>query len=360
MTASTELFAEPPDAERDQRECEEEQGQEVWPDRHESAAFEHGSADDGGEVVDRVEHGERLQPFRHRLDGVERAGERGHRRIDEEAGELCLLRGFGEGRDDGADADAGEDAEAASDEQQADTAVEGNFEHEADDGYGDEHHEGEQEEERRDFGDDDFRGAGGGHEELLDGSGFALTGHGGGGDQGTVEDEQQAEDAGDDEPGIDQAWVEEEVGLELDLAAAGIVGACGGLDVDVDSLLRQAGVVALDDAEGVGAADGGGVGVGGVEEELDSGGALASEVAGVVVGDNDSGVGVATADGVTKLADGGVVAGKAKALALGEGGDEFAALGRAAVVDHGEANVGDGGAEREAEERELQDGRKDQ
>ncbi len=133
-----------------------------------------------------------------------------------------------------------------------------------------------------------------------------------------------------------------------------------GLDVDVDALLGEAGVVGLDYALGVGAADGGGVGVGGVEQELDGGGPLAREVAGVVVGDDDSGVGVAAADGVAELVDGGIVAGEFEALAFGECGDEFAAFGRAAVVDDSEADIGDGGAEGESEEGELQDGREDE
>src|SRR5947209_3843837 len=70
-----ELFAETPDAERDQCEREEEQSQEVGPDGHEAASFEHGAANDRGEVVDGVEHGERLEPLGHRFDRIERAGE---------------------------------------------------------------------------------------------------------------------------------------------------------------------------------------------------------------------------------------------------------------------------------------------
>ena len=118
LVCLTELFAESPDAERDQHDGEEEQAEEVRPDIHESASLEHGSADDGGEVVDRIEDGERLQPLRHGLDGIERTGQGGERRIDEEAGELRLLRGFAEGGDDRADADAGKNAQAAGDEQQ--------------------------------------------------------------------------------------------------------------------------------------------------------------------------------------------------------------------------------------------------
>ena len=110
----------------------------------------------------------------------------------------------------------------------------------------------------------------------------------------------------------------------------------------------------------VGAADGGGIGVGGVQQELDGGGALARQVARVVVGDDYAGIGVAAADRVAELVDGGVVAGKLKALALGQGGDQLAAFGRAAVVDHGEADIGDVGAEGKAEERELQDGRENE
>ena len=102
-------------------------------------------------------------------------------------------------------------------------------------------------------------------------------------------------------------------------------------------------------------ADLGGVGVGGVEEELDSGGLSAGKIAGVVVGDDYAGVGVTPADGVAKLVDGGVVAGQFEALAFGEGRDQLAALGRAAVIDHCETHVGHVGAEREAEQRELQD-----
>ena len=104
----------------------------------------------------------------------------------------------------------------------------------------------------------------------------------------------------------------------------------------------------------------GGIGVGGVQQELDGGGAFAGEIAGIVVGNDHAGVGAASADCVAELVDGGVVARRSKALALGQGGDQFAALGRAAVVDHGEANVGHRCAEREAEQRELQDRREDQ
>src|SRR5208283_4655353 len=86
----------------------------------------------------------------------------------------------------------------------------------------------------------------------------------------------------------------------------------------------------------------------------------AREVSRVVVGDDHPGVGVATADRIAEPIDRGIVAGEAKALALGEGGDQLAALRRAAVVDHGEADIGDVGAEREAEERELQDRRQNQ
>ena len=106
-----ELLAESPDAQRDQDDGEEQQGEEVGPEVHESASFERASADDGGEVMDGIEHGHRLQPFGHGFDRIERARERGKRRIDEEAGELRLLRRFAEGGDDGADADPGEDAE---------------------------------------------------------------------------------------------------------------------------------------------------------------------------------------------------------------------------------------------------------
>jgi len=66
-------------------------------------------------------------------------------------------------------------------------------------------------------------------------------------------------------PGVDEAGVEDERGLELNLTAAGEVRCGGGLCVDANSLLSQAGVVGLDDALRVGTADVGGVRVGGVE-----------------------------------------------------------------------------------------------
>ncbi len=207
-----------------------------------------------------------------------------------------------------------------------------------------------QQEERGDLGDNDFGGACGRHEELLDRSRFAFADHGGGCDKGTVEDEQQAEHAGDDEPGIDQSRVEEEVGLELDLTPAGDVRCLGLLDADVDSLLLQSVVVALDHALRVGAADVGRVGVGRVEHELNGGGTLPGEVARVIVWNDNSSVGVAAADSISELIDRGVVTREPKALALGKRGDEFAALWRAAVVDHRKAHIRDGGAERESEE----------
>ena len=71
----------------------------------------------------------------------------------------------------------------------------------------------------------------------------------------------------------------------------------------------------------VGAADGGGVGVGGVEQELDGGGALAGEIARVVVGDDHAGVGVAAADGVAELVDRGVVAGELESSCFRSGSE---------------------------------------
>ncbi len=190
---------------------------------HEAAALEHGSAHDGGEVVDRVEDGERLQPLGHGLDGIERARERRHRRIDEEAGELGLLRGLEKVAMTVPMLMPERMQSIPATSEQRKAAVEGNSEDEFDDADGGAHHEGKQEEERGDLGDDDLGGAGGRHEELLDGAGFALADHGRGRDEGAVEDEQEAEDSGDDEPGVDQARVEEEVGHELHLAAAGEV-----------------------------------------------------------------------------------------------------------------------------------------
>jgi hypothetical protein len=69
-----ELLAEARDADRDQNYGEEKQAEKIWPEVHESAPLERASADDGSEVMDRVEHGERLQPPGHGLDGIERAG----------------------------------------------------------------------------------------------------------------------------------------------------------------------------------------------------------------------------------------------------------------------------------------------
>ena len=100
------------------------------------------------------------------------------------------------------------------------------------------HHQQKQDEERRDFGDDDFCGAGRGHEELLDGAGFALLDHGGGGDQRAIQDEQNAEYAGDNEPGIDQAGVEEKRRDESGFARAGRPGSArDGLELGVNAAL---------------------------------------------------------------------------------------------------------------------------
>src|ERR1035437_3503703 len=219
----TELFSESPNAERDQREREEEQGQEVRPDVREPASLEHGSADDGCEMVDGIKHSERLQPFRHCLDRIERSGQGGERRVDKKAGELRLLRRLAERGDDRSDADSGQDAQGAGAKQKQQAAMERDSEDELDDADGHEHHQGQQQEERGDLGDDDFGGACGRHEELLDGSGFAFANHSRGCDKGTVKDQQQAENAGDDEPRIDQAGVEEKRWLELDLTAVGEV-----------------------------------------------------------------------------------------------------------------------------------------
>ena len=119
-------------------------------------------------------------------------------------------------------------------------------------------------------------------------------------------------------------------------------------------------VVALNDAFGVALADGGGICVHGVEEELHGGLAAALEIARVVVRNHHAGVGVPRQMASAELVDGKIRIGEPEAFALGQGRDEFAALRRMAVVDDAQAEVGDRRAQSEAEEQQLQGRRKDQ
>ena len=84
------------------------------------------------------------------------------------------------------------------------------------------------------------------------------------------------------------------------------------------------------------------------------------QVARVVVGNHHAGIELVAAEGIADLVDREVVARRLEALALGQSGDQLAALRRPAVVHHAQADVRDGGAQSKAEQHQLQRGRKNQ
>jgi hypothetical protein len=108
----------------------------------------------------------------------------------------------------------------------------------------------------------------------------------------------------------------------------------------MNSLLPQSRVVSLDHAFRISAADRGGVCIRGVQQELNGGLAIARQVPRIVVRNHHSGVGFALADRISKLVDRGIVAREAEALALGQRRNQLPALGRPAIVDDSETNVG--------------------
>ena len=70
-TRLAELTSESPDAQRKKPQCQSGEGKEVGPEIAETAALNQGPAHNGRKVIDRVQDGQRLHPFRHALDGVQ-------------------------------------------------------------------------------------------------------------------------------------------------------------------------------------------------------------------------------------------------------------------------------------------------
>ena len=128
----------------------------------------------------------------------------------------------------------------------------------------------------------------------------------------------------------------------------------------MDSLAGEPAVVTREDSFGVALRDRRGIGIHRVQQELHGDGAAALQVASVVVGNHHAGIELVAAEGITDLVDREVVARRLKALALGQSGNQLAALGGLAVVDHAQPDVRDGGAQSKAEQHQLQRGRKDQ
>ena len=67
----TELTSKPPDAHCQERQRQRSQAKEAGPEIAETAALNQAPAGNGREVMDRVQHGQRLHPFRHALDRVQ-------------------------------------------------------------------------------------------------------------------------------------------------------------------------------------------------------------------------------------------------------------------------------------------------
>ena len=126
------------------------------------------------------------------------------------------------------------------------------------------HHDAEQGKQWHDFGDDDFRCAGWRHEQLLHGASFALSHHGRGCNQRTVHNQQETENAGRNEPGINQARVVEESRHQLHLSPATDLGRSNLLKAGMNAHALQPGIVSLNDAFRIGLANGGSIRVRGI------------------------------------------------------------------------------------------------
>src|ERR1022692_4329238 len=142
----------------------------------------------------------------------------------------------------------------------SDRDVEYDFEH----AKSQQHHHAEQGKQRHDLGDDDFSRAGGRHQQLLHRPSFALSHHGRGCNQRTVHNQQETENTGRNEPGINQAWVVDESRHELHLPPAAYLGRSNLLKAGMNAHALQPGVVSLNDAFRIGLADGGRIRVRGV------------------------------------------------------------------------------------------------
>src|SRR5215469_5369122 len=70
-TRLTELTTESPDAQRKKPQCQSGEAKEVSPEIAETAALDQGPAHNGRKVMDWVQDGQRLHPFRHAFDGIQ-------------------------------------------------------------------------------------------------------------------------------------------------------------------------------------------------------------------------------------------------------------------------------------------------
>src|SRR5258706_5294045 len=122
----------------------------------------------------------------------------------------------------------------------------------------------------------------------------------------------------------------------------------------------QARVVRLNHTLRVALTDGRGVGVHGIQEELNRGGVAAQQLFGVVIWNYNSGVHRAAAECLAELIDGRVVADQFKTLTLAQCGHQLAALRRAAVIHRSQSDVGYGGAQSKSKQYQLQCWRKNQ
>ena len=70
-TRLAELTSESPDAQRKKPQCQSREAKEVSPEIAETAALNQAPAHDGRKVMNRVQDGQQLHPFRHALDRVQ-------------------------------------------------------------------------------------------------------------------------------------------------------------------------------------------------------------------------------------------------------------------------------------------------
>src|SRR5260370_16764905 len=77
-TRLAELTSESPDAQRKKPQCQSGEAKEVGPEIAETAALNQGPAHNGRKVMDRVQDGQRLHPFRHAPHGVQYSLQRQH------------------------------------------------------------------------------------------------------------------------------------------------------------------------------------------------------------------------------------------------------------------------------------------
>src|ERR1039457_1612106 len=165
---------------------------------------------------------------------------------------------------DNAQTDPGQNAQHAAKQDVGQAAMKRDVEYDFEHGKSQQHHHAEQGKQRHDLGDDDFSRAGGRHQQLLHRPSFALSHHGRGCNQRTVHNQQETENTGRNEPGINQAWVVDESRHELHLPPAAYLGRSNLLKAGMNAHALQPGVVSLNDAFRIGLADGGRIRVRGV------------------------------------------------------------------------------------------------